>query len=210
MKSKSLILFCLFTFVLSLLRIVYTDTFSFIFLNWNLFLAFVPLIFASAIEKFNSTGWKFWLLFFCWLIFFPNAPYIITDLKYINRSGMNFRPPSWFDIVLISSFAINGLLLGFISTQKIFIKLQSFYGKIVANVIIIGCMLLSGFGVYLGRFGRFNSWDVISQPQDLLTDIGQTFIHPFRNAHSIELSLLFGILSSFVFFSFKEIADAKN
>ena len=210
MKSKSLILFCLFTFALSLYRVLYSGTFSFIFLNWNLFLAFVPLTFTYIIEKKSLKGYWFWLMFFGWLLFFPNAPYVITDLKYLNRNNTKSGVPIWLDIVLISSFAINSILLGFISAEKIFNQLKKLYNRWWANIVIITCMLLSGFGVYLGRFERFNSWDIISNPSLLIDNIADIFIHPFQNSHSIELSILFGIMFCLIFFSLHETIQSQK
>lgn len=105
-------LLSLFCFAISIFRFVYTDTKVFLFLNWNLFLAFVPWAVSSLMmlrPKLRQSKWMFALLLCMWLLFFPNAPYILTDLFHLHISS---SMPVWFDLVLILSFAWTGLLFG--------------------------------------------------------------------------------------------------
>src|ERR1051326_2665661 len=112
---KVMLMSSLLSLLLLLFRIFFTGNVSFIFLGWNLFLAWLPLIFASFLSEIRSYSSKRWppiFVFGAWLVFFPNSPYIITDLFHLwKRPGM----PLWFDLFLLISFAWNGLLLGFIS-----------------------------------------------------------------------------------------------
>src|SRR5688572_7692397 len=104
---KKLLLLSAFCFVLEVFRILATGTLKYIFLPWNLILAWIPLIvavFASREEK----KIKFFCYFLGWLLFFPNAPYIITDLIHL-RPRNDF--PLWFDSTLIYSFAFTGLIV---------------------------------------------------------------------------------------------------
>ena len=109
----------LFCFAISNFRFVYTNTKVFLFLNWNLFLAFVPWAVSSLMmlhPKLRQSKWMFALLLCTWLLFFPNAPYILTDLFHLHISS---AMPVWFDLVLILSFAWTGLLFGFLSLWDI-------------------------------------------------------------------------------------------
>ena len=104
-------LLTLFCFAVSIFRFVYTDTKVFLFLNWNLFLAFVPWAISSLMmisPKLRQSKWMFALLLCTWLLFFPNAPYILTDLFHLRLTS---SMPVWFDLILILSFAWTGLLV---------------------------------------------------------------------------------------------------
>lgn len=178
-----------FSILLLGVRMAHTQTIDFSFLTWNLFLAFVPVWF-SRLALSNGNTWKGWAYAALWLLFFPNAMYIITDLFHLwKHPGV----PLWYDLLLIFSFAMNGIAMGFYSLYRI----EKWLGRHITAVWIrpirMAIMIASGFGVYLGRFQRWNSWDIVTQPLSLLKDITGHLIHPFRHADSWEISLLFGI-----------------
>jgi uncharacterized membrane protein len=205
MKYKSLIALSLFATGLSIYRVYYTHTLDFIFLNWNLFLAFMPMLFALWLQKKqNNSWWMFGILFSLWLLFFPNAPYVLTDLKYLNRYGTKFQIPYWFDVVMLCSFALSSLLIGFYSAEITFSALKKRLSLWLAVCMMIFSYMISGYGVYVGRFERFNSWDIIAAPFSLFENVLDVLLHPFQNSYSIKLSLLFGLLFNLVFFSLHE------
>lgn len=159
--------------ILLAIRVISTQTILFTFLLWNLFLAILPLVFSKSLRYSSSiTNSKFLsaLFLILWLLFIPNSPYIVTDLKHVdNDYGIQ-----WFDFILILVFAINGLLLGIISMLDIFRLLQHKYStKITHSVVGLIC-ILGGFGIFLGRFLRFNSWDIITKPDLLFYSIFHT------------------------------------
>lgn len=159
--------------ILLAIRVISTQTILFTFLLWNLFLAILPLVFSKSLRYSSSiTNSKFLsaLFLILWLLFIPNSPYIVTDLKHVdNDYGIQ-----WFDLILILVFAINGLLLGIISMLDIFRLLQHKYStKITHSVVGLIC-ILGGFGIFLGRFLRFNSWDIITKPDLLFYSIFHT------------------------------------
>jgi uncharacterized membrane protein len=137
---------------------------QFVFLIWNLFLAWLPYLMALYIGRKArmGTGWLLLLpaLLF-WLFFLPNAPYLITDLKHLR-----LRPPVpfWFDIVLLFSSATTGLMLGVVAVYEVHEAFKCWFSERKAHLLIFSSIALSGFGVWLGRFQRFNSWDVFTQP----------------------------------------------
>lgn len=147
------------------------------FLLWNLFLAAIPFGFGLLISSFTGKTHKAVLLpvLALWLLFFPNAPYILTDLLHLYpRRGV----PYWYDLVLIFTFAWNGVMLGYISLLLIHNKLEVLYSKTKAWVFSIGSLCLGSFGIYIGRFDRWNSWDIIQDPLPLFSDIINYIIHP--------------------------------
>ena len=166
------------------------------FLIWNLFLAWIPYIISTGIIKYH---YKFdfgsAILLGVWLLFFPNAPYIITDLLHLTpKDGI----PLWFDILMICGFAGLGLLIGLLSLYQVFLWFSAKAGKRFAFFIITIVSMLSGFAIYIGRYQRWNSWDLLRNPIGLIQDVIELFIN-HRSNDMILFTLLFG---GFVFCSF--------
>jgi uncharacterized membrane protein len=167
-RAWSVFLFSLFCVSLIIIKVVYTQKFHYIFLIWNLFLAWIPLFMTRFIVKRKRPNvYKFAVVFFSWLLFLPNAPYLITDLIHLKESPSGLI---WFDGMIIFSIAITALYFGLLSTHFIHQTLLRFTSKAISWCIILASFLFSGFGVYLGRFGRWNSWDIFTQPFSLLSD----------------------------------------
>lgn len=202
-------LLSLFSISLSIFRIFYSGSLEFITLNWNLFLAFIPWFLSSVIFVGNLQKNKILLslLMMTWILFFPNSPYILTDLFHlVQRIGV----PIWFDLVLILSFALTGLLFGFISLLDIEKILSGFLSKGKVIFLTITYLFLSGFGIYLGRFLRWNSWDVVTSPIPLFSDITHRFINPFAYPRTWALTILLGVLLNLLYFSFRFIKVPKE
>jgi uncharacterized membrane protein len=205
--NESILLFVmtLFCFGLSLFRIGITHSPMFVFLNWNLFLAFIPWALSSFMiinPALQQRKVMVFLLIGAWLLFFPNAPYIFTDLFHLHKISLM---PMWFDLVLILSFAWTGLLFGFLSLWDMEKMLRPFIRKPQLNVLIGGFLFLSAFGIYLGRYLRWNSWDILSKPGALLSDVGDRFIHPFDHPRTWGVTLFMGLLLNLIYWSFKLI-----
>ncbi|HMI08054.1 MAG TPA: DUF1361 domain-containing protein [Flavobacterium sp.] len=170
-KDASLYALVIFNFSLLLFRMIVTASIFYGFLIWNLILAGIPFLVTFIIESNPKITQRKSLLLafsFVWLLFLPNAPYIITDfLHFKGESSM----PAWFDILLLTSFSWNGIAFGFLSIIKMQEIWETKFTSQIARLFIFGCCLLSGFGIYLGRFLRYNSWDIISNPIELITDI---------------------------------------
>lgn len=142
------------------------------FLFWNLFLAWLPLVFAILAAEAHrdrpERNWAFRGLALAWFLFFPNAPYIFTDLIHLTAT---FHGRFWTDLVLILSCALTGLVLGFLSLFLMQNVVARSYGRAMSWLFVAAMAGLSGFGIYLGRFLRFNSWDVVFQPFALLRGV---------------------------------------
>jgi uncharacterized membrane protein len=204
-----LFLFSMFSFYLFLFRVLYTGTSEFLFLNWNLFLAFIPWFISSIIilKKLQSNKILLSLLMITWVLFFPNSPYILTDLFHL---GMSIKAPIWYDLILILSFAGTGLLFGFMSLLDIEKILSTFFSKGKIVFIIISFLFLSGFGIYIGRYLRWNSWDVVNNPVLMSYDILYKLAHPIAHPKMWGLTILLGILLNLFYFSFKFIKVEKE
>lgn len=201
----------IFCFSLSLLRFAFTGSMLYMFLNWNLFLALVPLMFSSYLVTHRATinRYTFGIMAIAWLLFFPNAPYIITDLFHLrHHNGM----PQWYDLIMILSFAWAGMLFGLMSLFQMEKILLEKISPLYTNMIVVILLFISSFGVYIGRFLRWNSWDVVSNPMALSADIADRFIHPFAHGSTWGLTLLMGTLLSVIFFTVKTFTkvDGKS
>lgn len=178
-----------FNVVLIIGRVMYTGELTFAFLLWNVFLAVLPLYYTYRMQQETAPRVQ-WIYAALWLLFFPNAMYIVTDLFHLRERE---EIPLWYDLLLLLSAGLNGVVMGFVSLRSIE---RWLHGKLAARYIpfiIFALLLLCGYGIYLGRYMRWNSWDIVVQPFALFMNIGYHIIHPFRNAEVWLLSLLFGI-----------------
>ncbi|MDI9363447.1 MAG: DUF1361 domain-containing protein [Flavobacterium sp.] len=205
--SKMLILSILFTLVLVVARIVYTSNFSYIFYGWNLLLATVPLLCSSRLQKHTSIGFTTILLLALWLLFLPNAPYVITDIfHYKLREPI----PMWYDLLIVTTGAWNGLLLGIVSLMQVDKFLQNFWGKVWVQGFVFSSLMLCGYGVYIGRYSRYNSWDIVTKPQYILLDSLHQIRHPFQNYHVWAFTGLFGIMLTIVYLTLQQLKASNN
>jgi uncharacterized membrane protein len=155
-------------------RVGYTGKVHYAFLLWNLFLALVPLACSEALLRSRRTV-SACLLLAVWLLFFPNAIYIVTDLIHIRKSkGLM----AWFDLIMILSFAMVALHAGFLSLSRVQSWVTRRSNAVTGWAVVLATCVLSGFGVYLGRFLRWNSWDIVSRPFSLLSDIAARVVSP--------------------------------
>lgn len=161
-------------------------------LVWNLFLAWVPYGFsmvAYALLHLSRRSW--WLLFvpgLLWLLFFPNAPYILTDFFHLmQRPGI----PLWYDVLLLITFSWTGLFLMVASLRTMQRVVQAYLGKIAGWFFTVVALVLSGIGIYLGRFERWNSWDMLSHPERILADVLRPLADPLNSLRFFGVTILF-------------------
>jgi uncharacterized membrane protein len=175
------------------------------FLVWNLILAWVPLVFAIAAyaRARRRVDPLVAVLLVPWLLFFPNAPYLLTDFIHLGEGPA----PLWYDALMLSAFAWTGLLLGFGSLYLVQMILRRAFGSAVAWLGVLGALGLASVGVYVGRFIRFNSWDALLHPvrvADVLQE--QLSAVPMRMAEALlalTAFLLVGYLSVYSFTDLK-------
>ncbi len=178
-----------FGLLLLLIRIMKTDSVFFLFLVWNLFLACIPYGITILLSLGKIHRIVFWLGFITWLTFLPNSPYILTDLQHIRLSTLQ---SVWFDVLLILSFAINGMIIGFASLQMMQKLLRERLSKQTTNIITYTILLLCGLGIYLGRVLRWNSWDILQNPIGILSDIVKRILFPVEHINTWAFTIGFG------------------
>ena len=173
-------------------RVLMTGKGIFLFLIWNLFLAMIPFALSTLLGTARGPLRARMLVPVgaAWLLFFPNAPYILTDLFHLDaRPGV----PLWYDLALILSCAWNGLMLAYASLDDMQRLVQLRLGVWAGWAFATLALLLSSFGIYLGRYLRFNSWDILANPLTLFYDILNRLVHPFSFPGTWGVTLVFGV-----------------
>jgi len=157
------------------LRMMYTGELYFAFLVWNLFLAWLPFLFAVAVYGGGERPLVLGVMGPLWLLFLPNALYLVTDLIHLYPWD---NVPFWYDAIMFFAFALTGLMLGLVSLYLVHAVVARRWGARVGWLFVLAASGLSGLGVYVGRFLRWNSWDVFTSPLRVLTDIAVSLLHP--------------------------------
>jgi len=209
----------LFSCALVGIRVLHTGRLTFLSMIWNLFLAYIPYAISTGLmlwrkreverQPIRSTlppgrlislkGFLRILAFLAWLLFIPNSFYILTDLYHLADGHRNSRVPEWFDLALILSFAWNGLLLGVLSTRQVEKLLAPGATALGRWLFLYPVMWLNALGVYTGRCLRYNSWDIVTDPFDLLRDILGMIIHPFRHHYAWDMIFCYSILLTLIY-----------
>jgi uncharacterized membrane protein len=165
------------------------------FLVWNLALAWVPLALALAAYAYarRGGGALVVVLGILWLLFFPNAPYLLTDFIHLHES---LTTPLWYDALMLAAFAWTGLALGFASLYVMQAIWERSAGAAVSWLGVVGALGLASFGVYLGRFLRFNSWDALVRPGRIADVVRTQLDNPFQHPRLVAaLVVLTGALT---------------
>ena len=170
---------------------------TFFFLIWNLFLAWLPywlaltLDFYTRISKQPSSR-SLIVILTLWLLFFPNSPYIVTDLLHLRD---RYIVPHWYDVMMFISFAWTGLLLGYCSLFEVQRFLESRFKPWFTWTIMVGAIWLGGFGVFMGRFQRWNSWDIVTHPFRLIKQQVHVLLNPADYLNTLGVAV---VLSGFM------------
>lgn len=184
---------------------------------WNCFLALLPLIFAWQFRQPSAHSWRYNLPFgLLWLLFFPNSPYMITD--FIHLSTFTFfssqesrvsavNPAAWLSLIQIGTGVLFGCLSGMLSMSLVHNRLIYRWGIRAANLFIILICLISGYAIFIGRFLRFNSWDVV-HPLRLMAQL-TAHINP-ASAGSSLLFAAYILLSYWLFRMFTELSEPQT
>ncbi|RHX79825.1 DUF1361 domain-containing protein [Leptospira yasudae] len=191
----SLFISCALSLVLIELRIVLSGKQNYVFLKWNLILALIPVLIAYFLWFYyevrkRSIDFFFVLLILVWLVFFPNSPYIVSDFILLkSKPGI----PLWFDILLIFSFAWNGLFSGYLSLRIIHNLLNDEFNAFVSWLFVSAVAPLTALGIYIGRFYRWNSWDIITNPLALYEDMIEILIRIRGNQKLLGILVLMSV-----------------
>lgn len=198
---------------LVLARVAYSSSERHLGLVWNLFLAWIPFMLSYFA---HAVSWRRGTLFliipsiaFLWLIFFPNAPYMLTDLQDLARRASG--APLWYDVIIIVWSSWTGMLLGVISLylmQDIIIRRA---GRIAGWLFVFVISAMSSFGIYIGRFVRLNSWDILQDPAETTQEILGIIIDPSMRLAAFTLLYTFFFLFIFLLlYSFSHMLQEQT
>jgi uncharacterized membrane protein len=169
------------------------------FLIWNLFLAWIPFIIAYFTYTATLSRKQIYIIVplaaFFWLVFFPNAPYILTDFQHLAGSWDDV--PVWYDVMLLIWFAFTGLLLGMVSLFLMQEVIRREFGRWFGWSFVALVSLLTSMGVYVGRFLRWNSWDIFNDLNGMAHYTIQSAQDP--SLQSVGFTSLFGAFFLFLY-----------
>lgn len=204
--SSSVSLGLLFT------RMVMFADLDYWYLAWNLFLGWVPMLFAillvASLSKRLWLSWQCLLLTFLWLVFLPNSFYIATDFIHILEA----TPATLlYDIVLILSFTLNGFIMGYLSVIAVHDQLLKRIKTNYAHYLICFVFLLCSFAIYLGRYLRWNTWDIVLNPAGLLFDVSDRLINPLAYEQTFSTTVMFFVLiSTFYYVTWQAYSELRK
>jgi uncharacterized membrane protein len=194
-------------------RVIYSDTNRHTGLIWNLFLAWIPFILSYAAY---AISWRrIWLYLiipivaFLWLIFFPNAPYMLTDLQDLARTATD--APLWYDVIIVVWCSWTAMLLGVVSLYLMQDIVLRTFGRFTGWVFVFVISALSSFGIYLGRFVRLNSWDILQRPTETAINVLGLVIDPSRKLAAFTFLYTFFFLFVYLLlYSFGHLLQEQN
>ncbi len=180
---------------LSLLRVITTGSTFFVFLLWNLVLAWIPLLLglwlAERLDMKKRIGLGTLLLGAAWLSFLPNSFYIVTDFIHLQIVDPQ---RILLDVILLTSFTWNGFVLGYLSLWLVHKKLQQRINVQLTHWLVGVVLLMCSFAIYLGRYLRWNTWDLLLSPAAILFDLSERFINPIHHLDTFTTTGLFFVL----------------
>ncbi len=204
---------CALCIALVAARVAYSESGDHLGLIWNLFLAWIPLLAAVGVydmQRRSARVTQLVLVGALWLLFLPNAPYLLTDLIHL---GSRSDAPLWFDLVLFSAFAWTGALLGFLSLYLMQAVVRRAAGGAWSWAFVGASLVATSFGIYLGRSLRWNSWALITNPSPLLSDIwarlSDPLAHPRSFGMTVALTALLSVLY-LVLYAFAQLPAAER
>ncbi|MBX2798370.1 MAG: DUF1361 domain-containing protein [Myxococcales bacterium] len=152
----------------------------------NLGLALIPLALAAPMRP----GGRSWLAV-PWLAFFPNAPYLVSDLvHYADRPPV----PTWLDAAMLGSTAAAGLMAGAISAVWVARCLAPRLGSAGTAVASGIVCVLCGRAIELGRVQRHNSWDLVLDPLPVLWDLTRSVAAPLEHAETWAITAAYALV----------------
>jgi uncharacterized membrane protein len=194
---------------LFLIRVYSGGTWRYDFMVWNLFLAWLPLGFAwwlrEWLKKHRWLTWQGVALTALWLGFLPNSFYLMSDFIHLRATG---EVGLLYDVVVLSAFVFNGLMLGFISLYIMHKQMLKFISERYGYAIVAAALLLCSFAIYLGRYLRWNTWDILINPAGILFDVSDRFINPAAYPRTFSTTASFFIFLTMMYIVGWTIAEA--
>lgn len=183
-------------------RVIYSHTDNYGFLIWNLILAWIPFGLAALAYRMSrvrrvAARLGLVITLALWLLFFPNAPYIVTDLLHLT--DIHDRVPVWYDAMLVAWFAWTGMMLGVVSLRLVQEMAARAGGSAAGWLAVVLTTMLGSVGIYFGRFLRWNSWQVFQAPLAIVHRTWGGVREPSLHVRFIGFWLLFTALFLFVY-----------
>ncbi len=199
------------------LRVLVSGRIYYLYLILNLVLAAVPFCIAAAaallLDRLGPGRRQALAALpaaLLWLLFYPNAPYIFTDFIHLVNKIYLRSPPAdwlglnalvWYDILMNAAFAFMGHFIGLVSMWLMERLMRRAWGRVPSRAFLLLAILLSGFGIYLGRFSRLNSWDALLSPLRVAGETLEALKDPkallFSLVFALFIALSYGALSAF-------------
>ena len=187
-------------------RAYLSGNYTYVFLVWNLILAWIPFLcslWAAGLQR-RYPGWALPIPGLAWLIFFPNAPYLVTDFLHLQP---RWPVPLWYDMIMLTTFAWTGCFLAVVSLNTMQMLVKSYFGRVLSWLFVAVTLGLTGFGIYLGRFLNWNSWDLLLQPRNVLADVIIRLINPLDHLGTFGVTFFF---AAFLFVCYLTFISAQN
>ena len=166
------------------------------FLVKNLFLAWLPYLLSLLVIHLHETQphrrFKIASIWAAWLALLPNAPYIFTDLIHWRR---RIEASWWVDLGMVLMFALAGCFCGIASLRIMHDLARRAIGEVGGWLFVITASVLTGFGIYLGRFERWNSWWVLTKPRFVISELARGLADPFSHSRTLGVTLMFGAIT---------------
>lgn len=192
-------------------RVIISGTFRFWFINWNLLLAWLPVLWAVLlVRSLRVRRWLAWQnlsLTVLWLVFLPNAFYLVTDFVHLDEFG-NINP--LFDIVMFATYALTGLTLGWIAVYLVHRELRRRKPRDIRWMLLGLVFLLCSFAIFLGRNLGWNSWDIIMNPFGITMDVLERLSYPNQYPDTYSITALFFMFITGTYFVFYTTIRALN
>jgi uncharacterized membrane protein len=198
--------FCL---ALVVVRMRYSGSDYHRFLVWNLFLAWLPFLFALALYDRAERGRsrvQLAVLAGLWLLFLPNAPYVLTDLIHLHESP---RVPLWYDSMMFAACAWTALALGIGSLLLVHQVARRRIGEKLSWALLVPVLSLVSLGIYLGRFVRLNSWDALTRPGRVAHVIAVPLSDPFAHPKFLVVTTLFTLFLILTYLVVYTVAELR-
>jgi uncharacterized membrane protein len=145
-------------------------------LFFNLLLAWIPLGLSLLLRGVDwQTGRRrhfFWVAGLLWVLFYPNSFYLVSDLIHIKKFGSH-GVPKWLDMMITAGFGLAGVFLGSLALYLLHLRVRERFGYRAGWAFAIVMLALGSFGIYVGRFLRWNSWEVFTRPWKLWGNVSQ-------------------------------------
>ena len=207
--------------ILVLARVAYSNSYGYTSLIANLLLAWIPFVLAYLAY---ILSWRRGLMILViptfailWLIFFPNAPYILTDLQHLGQASTSAsvwasaNVPLWYDVILLIWFSWTGMLLGIVSLNLMQEIIRREFGRWFGWLFVFIVAGLSSAGIYVGRFIRLNSWDILQDPTHTASNLWDWLSDPsLRSFGFIGLYTLFFIFVYLTIYAFGHLQQEQT